>query len=230
MRDTIVNPDRQRTGPLSESRRIGAQQRGTQRHRPTPIPPGDRTDPARAPRALVGQPAGRFRCAERGHRRHRRRRRRQPTNAAAVTAPIDRPPAHPGRDRSGQFDAARDHRRADHRAGRPVRRRSSSTARAPAASAAGTGDRRPAAPTVARISTSASYRSTISPVDTCLASPTSRRARSITVVNLNNGHSVTCIATPRVLRPPTTGLIMHTDTFAQIADLTDAPIPVEISQ
>ena len=27
-----------------------------------------------------------------------------------------------------------------------------------------------------------------------------------------------------------TGLIMFTDTFAQIADLTDAPIPVEISQ
>jgi hypothetical protein len=46
---------------------------------------------------------------------------------------------------------------------------------------------------------------------------------------LNNGHSVTCIAT-RVYSTDDTGLIMHTDTFSRIADLTDAPIPVEISQ
>ncbi len=86
----------------------------------------------------------------------------------------------------------------------------------------------PAAPTVERISTSASYRSTISPVDTCLASNI-KTGTQLTVVNLNNGHSVTCIAT-RVYSTADTGLIMHTDTFAKIADLTDAPIPVEISQ
>jgi hypothetical protein len=86
----------------------------------------------------------------------------------------------------------------------------------------------PAAPTIAGITTSASYRSSISPIDTCLTSNI-RTGTTVTVVNLNNGHSVTCIAT-RVYSTDGTGLIMHTDTFSQIADLTDAPIPVEISQ
>ena len=86
----------------------------------------------------------------------------------------------------------------------------------------------PAAPDVEHITTSASYRSTISPTDTCLASNIAT-GTTITVTNLNNGHSITCTAT-RVYSTADTGLIMFTDTFAQIADLTDAPIPVEISQ
>ncbi len=86
----------------------------------------------------------------------------------------------------------------------------------------------PAAPAVAGITTSASYRSSITPIDTCLASNI-KTGTTITVVNLNNGHSVDCIAT-RVYSTTDTGLIMHTDTFSQIADLTDAPIPVEIIQ
>ena len=86
----------------------------------------------------------------------------------------------------------------------------------------------PAAPTVAHISTSATYRSTISPSSTCLASSV-ETGTVITVVNLNNGRSVTCVAT-RVYSADDTGLVLFTDTFAQIADLTDAPIPVEISQ
>jgi hypothetical protein len=76
--------------------------------------------------------------------------------------------------------------------------------------------------------TSASYRSSISPTDTCLASNIAT-GTVITVVNLDNGHSITCIAT-RVYSTADTGLVMHTETFAKIADLTDAPIPVEISQ
>ena len=86
----------------------------------------------------------------------------------------------------------------------------------------------PAAPTVERITTSASYRSSISPIDTCLTADI-RTGATVTVTNLDNGHSVTCIAT-RVYSATDIGLIMHTDTFSQIADLTDAPIPVEISQ
>jgi hypothetical protein len=86
----------------------------------------------------------------------------------------------------------------------------------------------PAAPDVEHITTSASYRSTISPTDTCLASNITT-GTTITVTNLNNGHSITCTAT-RVYSTADTGLILFTDTFAQIADLTDAPIPVEISQ
>ena len=86
----------------------------------------------------------------------------------------------------------------------------------------------PPAPAVERISTSASYRSSISPADTCLTSDIQTGA-VVTVTNLDNGHSITCIAT-RVYSDADIGLVMHTDTFSQIADLTDAPIPVEISQ
>ena len=83
-------------------------------------------------------------------------------------------------------------------------------------------DRRAGPPKVAGITTSASYRSSISPADTCLTSNI-KTGTTITVVNLN-GHSVTCIAT-RVYSTDDTGLIMHTDTFSQIADLTDALDP-----
>ena len=84
----------------------------------------------------------------------------------------------------------------------------------------------PAAPTVATITTQATYRSTISPADTCLVADVETGTR-ITVTNLDNGHSVTCIAT----RVYSVGeaLVMHTNTFAQIADLTDAPVPVDIT-
>ncbi len=85
----------------------------------------------------------------------------------------------------------------------------------------------PAAPAVPTITTRATYRSTISPTDTCLVADIATGTR-ITVMNLDNGHTVTCIAT-RVYSAADDGLVLFTDTFAQIADLTDAPIPVEIT-
>ena len=85
----------------------------------------------------------------------------------------------------------------------------------------------PAAPAVQTIDTKATYRSTISPADTCLVADVATGTR-ITVTNLDNGHSVTCIAT-RVYSAASSGLVMHTSTFSQIADLTDAPVPVEIT-
>ena len=48
------------------------------------------------------------------------------------------------------------------------------------------------------------------------------------MTNLDNGHSVSCIAT-RVYTDGSDGLVMQTNLFAQIADLTDAPIPVDIT-
>ena len=50
---------------------------------------------------------------------------------------------------------------------------------------------------------------------------------TIIVVNLDNNRSVRCTT---VLSPGavTGDLIMHTSSFASIADLTDAPISVEI--
>ncbi len=49
----------------------------------------------------------------------------------------------------------------------------------------------------------------------------------ITVVNLDNNRSVTCTT---ALSPGNAAgdLVMHTSAFATIADLTDAPISVEI--
>ena len=85
----------------------------------------------------------------------------------------------------------------------------------------------PATPMVAPITTKASYRSTISPADTCLVAGIDTGTR-ITVTNLNNGHSIDCIAN-RVYTDGSDGLVLHTKLFAQIADLTDAPIPVDIT-
>ena len=85
----------------------------------------------------------------------------------------------------------------------------------------------PAAPMVATITTKANYRSTISPADTCLVAGVDTGTR-ITVTNLDNGHSVDCIAN-RVYTDGSDGLVLHTNLFAQIADLTDAPIPVDIT-
>ncbi len=83
------------------------------------------------------------------------------------------------------------------------------------------------APAVATITSRATYRSTVSPADTCLVSDIATGTR-ITVMNLDNGHSVECVAT-RVYASAAEGIVLSTDTFAKIADLTDAPIPVEIT-
>ncbi len=85
----------------------------------------------------------------------------------------------------------------------------------------------PAAPTVATITTKANYRSTISPVDSCFVAGVETGTR-ITVTNLDNGHAVSCIAN-RVYTDGSEGIVLHTTAFAQIADLTDAPIPVDIT-
>ena len=51
---------------------------------------------------------------------------------------------------------------------------------------------------------------------------------TITVTNLDNSRSVQCIAS--IGGPePDEDVILAPDTFAEIADLTDAPVPVEIT-
>ena len=61
---------------------------------------------------------------------------------------------------------------------------------------------------------------------TCLAREIST-GREITVVNLDNNRSITCRA---VLAPDVQqdDLVLQVDQFTQLADLTDAPIPVQI--
>jgi hypothetical protein len=52
----------------------------------------------------------------------------------------------------------------------------------------------------------------------------------ITVVNIDNGRSIECRTAPRPADAPAGELVMHPDAFLQIADLTSAPIDVEIRQ
>ena len=83
----------------------------------------------------------------------------------------------------------------------------------------------PAKPLIDGVTAEATFRSTV-PSGTCIVSgPTS--GSEITVVNLDNNRSVTCIV---ALAPGTVPgeLVMNTSAFATIADLTDAPISVEI--
>jgi len=72
----------------------------------------------------------------------------------------------------------------------------------------------------------ASYRSTLSSPEVCVATPVpfGRRAR---ITNLNNGRSVIC----RAMISPVGSLyevVLHNEAFLEIAELVNAPIPVQI--
>jgi len=83
----------------------------------------------------------------------------------------------------------------------------------------------PARPLLDGITANATFRSTISRSACIVSGPTA--GSTITIVNLANNRSVTCTA---VLTPNSVHgeVVMHTNAFASIADLTDAPISVEI--
>jgi hypothetical protein len=83
----------------------------------------------------------------------------------------------------------------------------------------------PAKPLLDGITAKATFRSSVG-VDECIA-PGITSGTQITVINLANNRSMTCTT---LLAPGTaTGeLVMHTSVFTTIADLTDAPIAVEI--
>lgn len=50
----------------------------------------------------------------------------------------------------------------------------------------------------------------------------------LTVTNVDNGQSTTCTNTQGISVPPGVGLVMGTDAFGKIGDLTDAPLPVRV--
>lgn len=51
----------------------------------------------------------------------------------------------------------------------------------------------------------------------------------LTVLNVDNGQSTECTNTQGIDRPSDIGIVLHTDVFAEIGDLADAPLPVRIS-
>jgi hypothetical protein len=85
----------------------------------------------------------------------------------------------------------------------------------------------PAARSGVFMSTRATYRSSIPSSSVCFVADAPYGAR-VTVTNVDNGRSISCIASVSNLgnRDP---VIVHTDSFIQVADLSDAPIHVEIT-
>jgi hypothetical protein len=72
----------------------------------------------------------------------------------------------------------------------------------------------------------ATFRGTVPDVRTCLAKNI-EPDQIVTVINLDNLRSTTCLT---LLAPPTqqADLVLHTNNFVELADLTDAPISVQV--
>jgi hypothetical protein len=85
----------------------------------------------------------------------------------------------------------------------------------------------PAAPEIDHVRATATFRSSV-PGDFCIV-PGVLNGRTVTIVNLDTNRSTTCVT---IFEPGTPGeqIVLHTDRFSELADLTDAPIPVEIRQ
>ena len=73
----------------------------------------------------------------------------------------------------------------------------------------------------------ATFRNEISDPTLCQAPDVPFNAQ-ITVTNLDNSKSVQCIAGVGGARPDD-DVVLHADAFQQIADITDAPVPVRIT-
>ncbi len=73
------------------------------------------------------------------------------------------------------------------------------------------------------------YRRQVGGTGTCLFNGAGV-GELVTVVNVANGRSVQCRTSPRQPGAPANELVLHPDAFRTIADLTSAPIDVEIRQ
>jgi hypothetical protein len=85
-----------------------------------------------------------------------------------------------------------------------------------------------AQPAIAPLRLAATYLSTVPGTRSCMLRGL-ESGRTITVTNLDNGRSITCVT---LLAPATQrdDIVLHTSSFEQLADLTEAPIPVEVRQ
>lgn len=84
----------------------------------------------------------------------------------------------------------------------------------------------PARPAVAPIRLTGTYRSTVAGARSCQV-PGLSGGLTVTVTNLDNGRSISCVTTVG----PADGadeVVMHTRSFEKLADLTEAPIAVEV--
>ncbi|MEP1123104.1 MAG: hypothetical protein ABJH68_04340 [Ilumatobacter sp.] len=86
----------------------------------------------------------------------------------------------------------------------------------------------PVRPETAPMRLSASYRSTVPGDRTCLVQGL-ESGLTVTVKNLDNGRAVACV-TEVAPFSQTADIVLHTDAFSRLADVTEAPITVELTQ
>jgi hypothetical protein len=72
----------------------------------------------------------------------------------------------------------------------------------------------------------ATYRSSLPSADVCFVA-SAEYGSTITVTNVDNSRSITCRVTVTQLDEDA-DIVLHTQAFAAIADITDAPVPVAI--
>ena len=84
----------------------------------------------------------------------------------------------------------------------------------------------PAPPQRGSVTASATYSSAVYSANQCIVTGVAHGS-TVTVVNLDNNRSTTCVT---ILAPtgPSGEVVLNTRAFSELADLTDAPIPVEI--
>jgi hypothetical protein len=86
----------------------------------------------------------------------------------------------------------------------------------------------PSRPAIAPLVLSASYRSTVAGVRSCLVNGLAG-GLSVSIKNLDNGRSITCVTrTSPALQ--VADVVLHTATFGLLADPTEAPITVELTR
>lgn len=77
------------------------------------------------------------------------------------------------------------------------------------------------------VSGPATYSRNIDDPANCMVPEAPFRAR-LTITNLDNSRTIDCINQVRGTAPPETA-VLHTDAFLKIGDLTDAPVPVQVT-
>jgi hypothetical protein len=86
----------------------------------------------------------------------------------------------------------------------------------------------PTRPDTAALQLEASYRSTVPGVRTCLLTAVGPGV-TVTIKNLDNGRIVDCV-TAQAPEGQVFDVVLHTEAFSRLADLTEAPITIELTQ
>ena len=75
----------------------------------------------------------------------------------------------------------------------------------------------------------ATFRRLGPPESVGCSAPNAPKDHSITVTNVDNGLTLTCYNTAAFAPPPGIDVVIHTDLFATICDLADAPVHVRVT-